>query len=61
MRVYKVMGYGPNTCSTITHEWLVNMEVLFMDNTDLFIINKFMMSRLDILEEIKSALTVLSE
>ncbi len=55
--VYKNLGFGSTVESPMTRVWLENMGVLFVDDTDLFIMNECVKSGYDVWEESQGALT----
>ena len=55
--VYKSLGFGAKMESLITRAMLDIMGVLYVGDTDLFILNDFASSELNVHEESQSALT----
>ena len=54
---YKSLGYGSKVMSPITKDWLDIMGVLYVDDTDLYIMNECVKSSVDIRDDSQGALT----
>ena len=54
--IYKNLGFGSRVESPITRVWLDIMGVLYVDDTDLFIMAECVRSRHDVWEEAQGAL-----
>jgi len=57
VRVYKKLGFGSRVQSPLTRVWLDIMGVLYVDDTDLYIMAECVKSRLAVWEEAQGALT----
>ena len=55
--IYKSMGYGSRTQAPITRAWLDVMGVLFVDDTDLYIMDECIKSGYDLWDETQEATT----
>ena len=54
---YKSLGYGSKVMSPITKTWLNIMGVIYVDDTDLYIMDECVKSSIDIWEDSQGALT----
>ena len=57
VRAYKTMGFGASMQAPITRVWLDTAGVIFVDDTDLFIMHECSRSGLDIFYEAQDSLT----
>jgi hypothetical protein len=54
---YKSLGYGSKVMSPITKTWLNIMGVIYVDDTDLYIMDECVKSSIDIWDDSQGALT----